>query len=102
MLNAIACGRPLGYLDDALGKPLVSGAIRDCAPGRLYRAYRNAYVIVAVTASGPDKSVDAFSITVLTPKFHFRTRELKAGLLDLSLDILDYQDRLDLFVFRIG
>ncbi|MFI5589366.1 ETEC_3214 domain-containing protein [Amycolatopsis sp. NPDC051758] len=84
-LNKIACGRPLDYLDDALGAPLRTGALRDSAPGRLYRVYRNVHVLVTVTAAGENRTIDAFSISVRDPNFHFKTGRLTAGLLDVDL-----------------
>ncbi len=84
-LNKIACGRPLDYLDDALDAPLRTGALRDGALDRLYRVYRNVHVIVTVTAPGENRTIDAFSISVRDPNFHFKTGQLSAGLLDVDL-----------------
>ncbi|MFD5092784.1 caspase domain-containing protein [Amycolatopsis thailandensis] len=85
VLNKIACGRPLDYLDSALGTPLLAGLLRDHVPERLYRVYRTEDVIVTVTAAGALKPIDAFSITMRHSKFPIRTDRLTANLLDVDL-----------------
>ncbi|WIV60613.1 caspase family protein [Amycolatopsis nalaikhensis] len=85
VLNKMACGRPLNYLDSALGAPLLEGLLRDDLPERMYRVYRTEDMIVIVTAAGTHKPVDAFSITMRHSKFPVRTGPLTADLLDVDL-----------------